>query len=80
MGRSKIAITIDAVLLQRLDRLVQEDVFRNRSPAIQIAVKEKLGRIDRGRLARECRKLGPIFETALAVEGPWEELQRCPEY
>ncbi|MBN2432423.1 MAG: CopG family transcriptional regulator [Acidobacteria bacterium] len=80
MGRSKVAITIDAGLLQQLDRLVQEDVFRNRSHAIQIAVKEKLERVDRGRLARKCQKLDPMFEKALAEEGLSEELQGWPEY
>ena len=40
MGRSKVAISIDEELLQKLDRLVKKAVFRNRSQAIQIAVKE----------------------------------------
>ena len=62
MGRSKVAITIDEDLLQKLDRLVKKAVFRNRSQAIQIAVKEKLERFDQSRLARECSKLDPSFE------------------
>jgi len=80
MGRSKVAITIDETLLEKLDRLVKKAVFRNRSQAIQIAVKEKLERVDKSRLARECSKLDPDFEKALAEEGLSEEIQTWPEY
>jgi Arc/MetJ-type ribon-helix-helix transcriptional regulator len=80
MGRSKVAITIDEELLQQLDRLVKRAVFRNRSQAIQIAVKEKLERVDQSRLARECDKLDPRFEKALAEDGLSEEMEIWPEY
>jgi metal-responsive CopG/Arc/MetJ family transcriptional regulator len=80
MSRSKVAITIDERLLARLDRLVKRAVFPNRSQAIQAAVREKLERIDRNRLARECAKLDPGLEKALAEEGLSEELGRWPEY
>ena len=52
MSRSKVAVSLDATLLDRLDRLVRESVFPSRSQAIQIAVEEKLVRIERSRLAR----------------------------
>jgi len=80
MGRSKVAITIDEELLQKLDCLVRKAVFRNRSQAIQIAVKEKLERVDQSRLARECAKLDPSFEKALAEEGLPEDQSKWPEY
>jgi metal-responsive CopG/Arc/MetJ family transcriptional regulator len=80
MGRSKVAISIDEELLHKLDRLVKKAMFQNRSQAIQIAVKEKLERVDQSRLARECTKLDPNFERALAEEGLSEEKQRWPEY
>lgn len=80
MGKSKVAITIDEILIQKLDRLVKKAVFQNRSQAIQIAVKEKLERVDKSRLARECAKLDPEFEKTLAEEGLSEELQRWPQY
>ena len=80
MARSKVAITIDAKLLAKLDRLVKRAVFSNRSQAIQIAVKEKLERIDRSRLARECDRLDPVEERTLAEEGLSEELGKWPEY
>ena len=69
MGATKVAITIDDEVLKRLDRLVAEQHFPNRSRAIQEAVREKLQRLDRGRLARECAKLDPAAEQRLADEG-----------
>ena len=80
MSRSKIAITLEESVLGRIDRLVSEAVFPNRSQAIQTAVEEKLERLERSRLARECAKLDPAFEKALAEEGLSEDLSEWPEY
>jgi metal-responsive CopG/Arc/MetJ family transcriptional regulator len=80
MGRAKVAITLDAQSLEELDRLVVAHVFPNRSQAIQEAVDEKLTRLSRSRLARECAKLDPDFEKALAEEGISKELAEWPEY
>lgn len=80
MGRSKIAISLDKQVLNRVDRLVREALFPNRSQAIQVAVEEKLERLERSRLARECTKLDPKFEKSLAEEGLTEELAEWPEY
>jgi Arc/MetJ-type ribon-helix-helix transcriptional regulator len=56
-----------------LDYLVKSNVFANRSTAIQEAVEEKLWRIEKSRLARECAKLDPKSEQSLAEEGfSWE--------
>jgi metal-responsive CopG/Arc/MetJ family transcriptional regulator len=80
MGSAKIAITIDDETLQRLDRLVKEHVFPNRSKAIQEAVQDKIRRIEKSRLARECAKLDPLYEQALADEGISEDVNEWPEY
>jgi len=80
MSRSKIAISIDETTLARLDTLVQREVFPNRSQAIEEAVAEKLERLERSRLARECAKLDPTFEKRLAEEGLSEDLAEWPEY
>ena len=80
MGRSKVAISLDESTLNRLDKLVQKQVFPNRSQAIQEAVVEKLARLERSRLAQECAKLDPAFEKALAEEGLSEDLAEWPEY
>jgi len=80
MGKSKVAISLDESTLNRLDKLVQKQVFPNRSQAIQEAVAEKLARLERSRLAQECAKLDPVFEKALAEEGLSEDLAEWPEY
>ena len=80
MSTSKVAITLDEKTLTKLDRLVRTNIFPSRSKAIQEAVEEKLSRIDKRRLARECSKLDTTFEKALAEEGLSEELAQWPEY
>ncbi len=80
MSASKIAITIDSTLVDELDRLVIEKKFPNRSRAIQIAVAEKLKKLQATRLAVECSKLNPEFEQNLADKGLNEESEFWPEY
>lgn len=80
MATAKIAITLDEETLDRLDRLVRNRAFANRSRAIQAAVREKLERMEQGRLARECAKLDRSQEQALADEGLTKELSSWPEY
>ena len=80
MAKSKIAITLEARLLDRLDLLVSKEAFGSRSHAIQVAVEEKLERMERSRLARECSKLDRVFEKALAEEGLGAEGGEWPEY
>lgn len=80
MASAKIAITVDQRTLERLDRLVKDRVFPNRSKAIQGALEEKLEKLERNRLARECAKLDAAEEKAMAEEGVGEELEKWPEY
>jgi metal-responsive CopG/Arc/MetJ family transcriptional regulator len=80
MPKAKIAISLDAQTLERLDLLVREKIFPNRSQAIEAVLAERLDRLDRIRLARECSKLDPVHEKELAEEGFSEELSRWPEY
>ena len=80
MPRAKVGISLDESTLERLDKLVERAVFSNRSQAIQEAVEEKLTRMERSRLARECAKLDPTFEKALAEEGMSEDAAEWPEY
>ena len=80
MSKTKIAITLDEELIEELDRLVSDHVFQNRSRAIQQAVNEKLRHLKRSRLAKECSKLNPSFEKAMAEEGLSENLSEWPEY
>ncbi len=80
MATSKIAITIEQNTLKRLDLLVKSRFFPNRSRAIQEAVAEKLERLEKSRLARECAKLDPKFEQDLSEEGFETEIDEWPEY
>ncbi len=80
MSTAKVAISIEKNILNQLDRLVSSHVFPNRSKAIQEAVKDKLSRINRNRLAKECSKLNPNFEQAMAEEGLSAEIKQWPEY
>jgi len=80
MPKAKIAISLAEQTLERLDLLVREKIFPNRSQAVESALAEKLDRLERVRLARECSKLDPAEERELAEEGFSEELTRWPEY
>lgn len=78
--RAKVAISLDEQTLGRLDRLVKAQVFPNRSQAIQVAIDEKLARMNKSRLARECAKANSAEEKAMAEEGISWELPEWPEY
>lgn len=78
MPKAKVALTLDAKLLNRVDTLVSERQFRNRSQAVESALAEKLDRLARTRLATECAKLDPAAEQRLADEGLAGE--SWPEY
>ena len=69
MPKTKVALTLDAALVRRVDELVSKQRFRNRSQAVETALAEKLDRLARTRLARECAKLDPAEEQRLADEG-----------
>lgn len=80
MSTAKIAVTIDEKLLAELDRLVSEEKFPNRSRAVQEALRDKLERMGRSRLARECAKLDHAYERELAEEGLAEDIKSWPAY
>ena len=80
MGVAKVTISIESQLLKKIDSLVNERVFPSRSQAIQKAVEEKVTRLDRNRLARECAKLDKNEEQAWADLGLSAEVNEWPEY
>ena len=80
MAKAKIAVSLDSKIVNAVDRLVALEVFPNRSQAIESALREKLDRMERRRLARECGKLDPAFEKALAEEGLSQDSSEWPEY
>ena len=68
MGTAKVAITLDERLLRTVDRWVKQGRYPNRSQAIQAALREKMERWKRTRLAEELAKLDIKTERALAEE------------
>ena len=80
MPSAKIAISLNKDTVEKLDRLVVEGIYPSRSRAIQEALEERLNRLSRDRLSRECAKLDPAYESALAEEGMVSEVEQWPEY
>jgi Arc/MetJ-type ribon-helix-helix transcriptional regulator len=79
MSAAKIAVSLDPDALKEVDRLVEGGAFPSRSRLIQDALAEKLERIRRVRLARECAKLDKDVERSAAEEFLPSEA-RWPEY
>jgi Arc/MetJ-type ribon-helix-helix transcriptional regulator len=80
MASVKVAITLEQETLRQVDSLVARGMFPNRSRAIQIALHEKIERVQGSRLAAECAKLDPDFEQALAEEGLSADAAAWPEF
>lgn len=80
MPRTKVADSLDGSSVERLDRLVKKAAFPSRSQAIQEAVEEKLSRLERSRLAKECAKLDPEFEKSMAEERLSEDVTEWSAY
>jgi Arc/MetJ-type ribon-helix-helix transcriptional regulator len=80
MTAAKIAISIDPSLLKRVDRLVRQKLFRSRSEVFQVAIVEQISRFDDDAFARECAKLDPVEEQAMADFGLSSEVAEWPAY
>ncbi len=80
MAKTKVAVTLESQTLQRVDRLVRDARYPNRSQAIEAAVAAQLGRLEGRRLADECAKLDPTAERAMAEEGLGEDASAWPAY
>ncbi len=80
MPKTKVALTLDSDLLERVDELVGRRRFRNRSQAVEAALVNQLQRLARTRLARESAKLNTREEKRLADEGLAVDFESWPEY
>jgi metal-responsive CopG/Arc/MetJ family transcriptional regulator len=78
--KTKVALTIDSGLLERVDELVERRQFRSRSQAVEAALADKMHRLARTRLARESAKLNPREEARFADEALVDALDSWPEY
>lgn len=77
---TKIAISIDKKILNRIDSLVEKKMFTNRSKAIQTAIEEKISKLDKSRLAIENAKLNTADEQLLSEENSKMDFAQWPEY
>ena len=80
MPKKKIAVTIDEYILGRLEQLVREGRYSNRSKAIETAVREKVARADRARLIHELARLDRDEEQELADEMIGIDTDEWPKY
>ena len=80
MPKTKVAVTVDTGLLAHVDELVAARRFANRSQAVEAALADTVARVARTRLARECGKLNPREERALAEQGLAGSRDTWPEY
>ncbi|MFW6162956.1 MAG: CopG family ribbon-helix-helix protein [Planctomycetota bacterium] len=80
MATARIEVALDAELLARVDRLVSDKLFANREEAIQAAIRDKVAGLDDDLLGRECAKLDPAAERAMAEEGLSRDAEEWPEY
>jgi metal-responsive CopG/Arc/MetJ family transcriptional regulator len=80
MAKAKVAVTVDATLLQRVDELVSAGRFVNRSQAFEIALAGTVARLMRTRLAREAARLDPEHERRLADRALPGMVDTWPEY
>ena len=78
--KAKIAITLDTKTIREVDSLVEKNVFPNRSQAIQKVLDEKIQRLKKTRLARECAKVDLKGQRESTEEGMAIELANWPKY
>ncbi len=80
MAKTKVAVTLDAQVLRRVDRLVREARYPNRSQAIEAAIASHLDRLESRRLIEACALLHPEEERLLAEEGLETDGAAWPQY
>jgi len=80
MATAKIAITISKPTLEKLDRLVEERKYPNRSRAIQEAVEELVLKYERSALAEALEKVDSSEERFFAEQGMQAEADSWPTY
>jgi len=69
MATKKITVSLDIDTVEGIDCLVQQRKHKNRSQAIQNALKEYLQKIEKQRLYEEIDKLDQKAEMKVAEEG-----------
>jgi metal-responsive CopG/Arc/MetJ family transcriptional regulator len=80
MSTTRVVFNVDEDLLSRVDKLIEERLFPDRNQVIQVALEEKIARLDRRRYLQEAARLDPAEEQALAEEGLAGDVAEWPRY
>ncbi|MSP53821.1 MAG: CopG family transcriptional regulator [Gammaproteobacteria bacterium] len=80
MAVAKVAISIDHTQLRKIDSFIKRKIFKNRSQAFQVSIRETLQNLESDQLAQECAKLDVAFEQNLADLGLTEDIKSWPKY
>ena len=80
MTIAKIAVSIDANQLKKIDFYVKKHIFKSRSQAFQMSISQTLEQLEHKRLAKECAKLDINEEQEMADLGLDEDLAAWPKY
>jgi len=80
MRKAKVALSLDAEVVRRVDELVGKAAFSSRSAAVELALREKLERMERRRLSEELQRLDPELEKRMAEEGTEGDLESWPAW
>ena len=68
MGAKKFAVSIDLILVKKLDKAIKNGIVKNRSNALKNALSDYLIKLEAEAVKRECLKLNPKEERAIANE------------
>lgn len=66
MAATKFAISIDELLVKKLDKAVKNGIVKNRSNALKEALSDYLIKLEIEAIKRECLKLNSKEERAMA--------------
>lgn len=80
MPTEKVEVTLDTVMLRRVDRLVRDARYISRNQVIEAALAAHLDRVESRRLTEECGKLDLAEERTIAEEGLAADVGEWPEY
>jgi Arc/MetJ-type ribon-helix-helix transcriptional regulator len=80
MNTVRLAVSLEKNVIEQIDLLVKDKHYPSRSQLIRSAVKEKISKLNKSRLATECEKLDSKFEVNLSEESFISEIEEWPEY
>ena len=80
MNTVRLAVSLEKNILDQIDTLVKNKQYPSRSQLVRSALKEKISKLNKNRLVKECDKLDDKFEVKLSEESFFVENEEWPEY